>query len=426
MSNQLPDDWEYKSLSELSSLITKGATPSSYGFQYVSKPEQGGVKFIRGNNATISGKFNSKDIKYICNDAHQYLKRSQLKNGDVIISIVGSIGTSLFVDDNVIPANINQNVALIRPNQIIDNRFLLQVITSPIIQKLVALEATTQAQPSLSLKQIGDFVSPVPPLPEQQKIAAILTSVDDVIEKKQAQINKLKDLKTGMMQELLTRGVGVDGKPHTEFKDSPVGRIPKGWDVVNVGSLVEVIDPQPDHRTPPEVENGIPYVGLGDIDKSGVINFSSARKVSEAAFDKQCRSFDIHKGAFIFGKIGTIGNPSILPNNRFYCLSANVILITCSDIDLLMFIYQIFTSELINEQVKQQTNTTSQPALGIKKVRDFLVPYPSKEEMRALVNTLISIDQRIAKLDLKFAKYKLNKKALMQDLLTGKVRVNVE
>lgn len=280
--------------------------------------------------------------------------------------------------------------------------------------------------PSLNRDTLYSISFIAPPLPEQQKIAAILTSVDEVIEKTQAQINKLKDLKTGMMQELLTRGVGVDGKPHTEFKDSPVGRIPKAWDVVNVGSLLEVIDPQPDHRTPPEVENGIPYVGLGDIDKSGVINFSSARKVPEAAFDKQCRSFDIHKGAFIFGKIGTIGNPSILPNNRFYCLSANVILITCSDIDLLMFIYQIFTSELINEQVKQQTNTTSQPALGIKKVRDFLVPYPSKEEMRALVNTLTSIDQRIAKLDLKFAKYKLNKKALMQDLLTGKVRVNVD
>lgn len=66
-----------------------------------------------------------------------------------------------------------------------------------------------------------------PPLSEQQKIAAILTSVDEVIEKTQAQINKLKDLKTGMMQTLLTNGVGIDGKPHTEFKDTPVGRIPK-------------------------------------------------------------------------------------------------------------------------------------------------------------------------------------------------------
>ena len=61
----------------------------------------------------------------------------------------------------------------------------------------------------------------LPPLPEQKKIASILTSVDDVIEKTEAQISKLQDLKKGMMTELLTKGIG-----HTEFKDSPVGRIP--------------------------------------------------------------------------------------------------------------------------------------------------------------------------------------------------------
>src|SRR5690606_10189467 len=73
----------------------------------------------------------------------------------------------------------------------------------------------------------------LPPLPEQQKIASILSSVDDVIEKTRAQIDKLKDLKTGMMQELLTKGIG-----HTEFKDSPVGPIPSKWEVHRIGDLL--------------------------------------------------------------------------------------------------------------------------------------------------------------------------------------------
>jgi type I restriction enzyme S subunit len=83
--------------------------------------------------------------------------------------------------------------------------------------------------PSLNRDTLYSIPHLLPPLPEQQKIAAILTSVDDVIESIQAQINKLKDLKTGMMQELLTKGVERDGLPHTEFKDSAVGRVPKGW-----------------------------------------------------------------------------------------------------------------------------------------------------------------------------------------------------
>jgi type I restriction enzyme S subunit len=77
----------------------------------------------------------------------------------------------------------------------------------------------------------------IPPLLEQQKIAAILTAVDEVIESTQAQINKLKDLKIGMMQELLTKGTG-----HTKFRDSPVGRIPISWNVAELGSLLTKID----------------------------------------------------------------------------------------------------------------------------------------------------------------------------------------
>src|SRR5690606_19362767 len=90
----------------------------------------------------------------------------------------------------------------------------------------------TKAHPSV----IREFYFlPKIPVAEQQKIATILSSVDDVIEKTRAQIDKLKDLKTGMMQELLTKGIG-----HTEFKSSDVGQIPKSWACELVSSLFEI------------------------------------------------------------------------------------------------------------------------------------------------------------------------------------------
>ena len=426
MSNQVPDDWEYKCLSELSSLITKGATPSSYGFQYVSKPEQGGVKFIRGNNATISGKFNTKEIKYICNDAHQYLKRSQLKNGDVIISIVGSIGTSLFVDDNVIPANINQNVALIRPNQRIDNRFLLQVITSPIIQKLVALEATTQAQPSLSLKQIGDFVSPVPSLPEQQKIAAILTSVDDVIEKTQAQINKLKNLKTGMMQELLTRGVGVDGKPHTEFKDSPVGRIPKAWDVKPLSSVVQnVIDCE--HKT-------APYVGSSEY---MVVRTSNVRNGQLVLDDMKFTHSDGYKewtkraipsyGDVLFTREAPAGESCLVPKNLKVCMGQRMVLLRSDKKTIDAKFFSMFlTSEAARKYIDRLSIGTTVTRINIEDIKKIPCVVPSLNEQKKIIKALDSIQKNLRFKQDKLESFKRNKKALMQDLLTGKVRVNVD
>lgn len=423
MSNQLPDDWEYKCLSELSSLITKGATPSSYGFQYVSKPEQGGVKFIRGNNATISGKFNTKEIKYICNDAHQYLKRSQLKNGDVIISIVGSIGTSLFVDDNVIPANINQNVALIRPNQRIDNRFLLQVITSPIIQKLVALEATTQAQPSLSLKQIGDFVSPVPSLPEQQKIAAILTSVDDVIEKTQAQINKLKDLKTGMIQELLTRGVGIDGKPHTEFKDSPVGRIPKRWDCC----LLDRVAKRGSGHTPDKQKSeywngGIKWVSLTDSSKLDKLHLhKTSKEISQLGIDNS--SATLHpSGTVVMTRDAGIGKSAIIQSPM--AVSQHFMAWVCSDkLDnyFLYYLLQYWKPKFENIAMGSTIKT-----IGLPFFKKLQIPLPSIDEQKIIAKSLKAIESNIFKLEEKNTKNQAIKKALMQDLLTGKVRVNVD
>ena len=87
----------------------------------------------------------------------------------------------------------------------------------------------TKAHPSV-IRELYEI--PIPPLSEQKKIASILTSVDEVIEKTQSQIDKLQDLKRGTMNELLTKGIG-----HTEFKDSELGRIPKGWRVKYLGAL---------------------------------------------------------------------------------------------------------------------------------------------------------------------------------------------
>ena len=94
--------------------------------------------------------------------------------------------------------------------------------------------ADTTSIPQINNFHLYDMSFIYPPLPEQQKIASILTSMDEVLEKTQAQINKLKDLKKAMMQELLTKGIG-----HTEFKDSPVGRIPKSWEYLSAQELLD-------------------------------------------------------------------------------------------------------------------------------------------------------------------------------------------
>ena len=108
----------------------------------------------------------------------------------------------------------------------------LSLLCTHIIVKSHRYNLAEVRRPQITRESLAKVEIPSPPLPEQKKIASILTSVDEVIEKTESQIAKLQDLKTGMMQELLTKGIGPGGVPHTEFKDSPVGRIPVGWEVI--------------------------------------------------------------------------------------------------------------------------------------------------------------------------------------------------
>ncbi len=155
-----------------------------------------------------------------------------------------------------------------------------------------------------------------PPLPEQKKIAAILTSVDTVIEKTQAQIDKLKDLKTGMMQELLTKGIG-----HTEFKDSPVGRIPVEWGVVTVLELgnghKDTVQTGPfgaQLHSKDYVEEGIPLVLIKNIKEDG-LDDTDIPKITEKDANRLSR-YRLKEGDIVFSRVGRVGSCFLCSKNE--------------------------------------------------------------------------------------------------------------
>ena len=263
------------------------------------------------------------------------------------------------------------------------------------------------------------------PKPEQTKIAEVLSTVDRAIEQTEALIAKQQRIKTGLMQDLLTKGIDEHGILRNEathkFKDSPLGRIPVEWDVGVLGDIVGAVDPQPDHRTPAEVKEGIPYIGVSDFRKDGSIDFDRSRKVSMKAFEKQRESFHIAEGDFVFGKIGTIGLPRRLPIGRNYALSANVILL--QPYETKSFVYWWMESPIAERLVDLELHTTSQPAFGIKKMRLFKIPMPSEGERVRIGDILDDLGKRIEADEKALAKLKSIKTALMQDLLTGKKRV---
>ncbi|MGO2498748.1 MULTISPECIES: restriction endonuclease subunit S [Vibrio] len=270
-----------------------------------------------------------------------------------------------------------------------------------------------------------DFLRP--PLPEQKKIAAILTSVDEVIEKTQAQIDKLKDLKTAMMQELLTCGVGVEGKPHTEFKDSPVGRIPKGWEVVRISQLCShIVDCV--NKTAPVVDYSTPYKMIRTTNvRHGRVDTVNVRNVIKETYEAWTRRLLPMNGDLIFTREAPVGECGILEDSRGVFLGQRTMMYRAdNEKTSSLFLMYSLMSEYGKQQLEDFSGGSTVPHMRVPDCEKILIKLPSLGEQKKIIDSLKSVDNLIQIKETKSTSLQNTKKALMQDLLTGKVRVKVD
>lgn len=166
------------------------------------------------------------------------------------------------------------------------------------------------------------------------------------------------------------------------------------WGKITHDEVADIIDPHPSHRTPTEDPYGIPYIGIGDIDNSGVIDFENARKVPKSVLDEHRERYTINDGDFIFGKIGTIGSATKIPALGEYTISANVILVKPIKEKVNPSYHLLFwRSPLALEISAKGSKATSQAAFGIKKMRKAELLYPPMDEQNEIVRR---VDQLFA------------------------------
>jgi type I restriction enzyme, S subunit len=276
--------------------------------------------------------------------------------------------------------------------------------------------------PSLNRETLYNISTIIPPLPEQQKIASILTSVDTVIEKTEAQINKLKDLKKAMMQELLTKGIG-----HTEFKDSPVGRIPKSWEVVELREVTLKIADR-DHTTPKYVDEGVPIISPTNLNNDGELDLTKLKLITKEAHKVNQKKTDLKPRDIIFSRIGAgLGKPYLVKEQFWdFSILHSLCQIRTNERVLPEFLTWFLKSDFLQNRILFGIQSIGVPDLGLKEIGNLLIILPSNiNEQHNISNRLESIYALIKKKRKYLSKTKSLKKALMQDLLTGKVRVKV-
>jgi type I restriction enzyme, S subunit len=189
--------WDEKHLGEISELITKGTTPTTYGFPFI----EDGVNFIKAESYTDDGAFLPDKFAFISEEANAYIKRSILREGDILFSIAGVLGRVSIVKKEILPANTNQAVAIIRLKNGYDNIFIKYFLQHPQVRSLVNSIRIQGAQPNINLTQLSKLRINLPPLPIQKKISAILSTYDDLIENNLKRIKLLEEAAQNIYKE---------------------------------------------------------------------------------------------------------------------------------------------------------------------------------------------------------------------------------
>lgn len=424
MSKLVPDGWYELSFSDFGKLV-KGVTYSSKDYS----AKDTGHPFLTIKCISKNGGFSEQGLKFY---GGKFKEDHVLKSGDIVFAntdltrngdIVGSPlkMTELgFAKPPLFSMDLSK---VVLDEEKIDSFFFYYWMMQPFVKRFMVNASAGSTVLHLDTKTVVKLRGLFPILPEQQKIASILTSVDEVIEKTQSQINKLQDLKKGTMNELLTRGIG-----HTEFKDSPVGRIPKGWDISNIGELTEFVTSGSRGWSKYYSSKGSLFIRIGNLTRDHVnLKFADIQLVEPPSGGEGTRT-KVKVGDIlvsITADLGVIGvvNKSLGEAyvNQHVCL---IRLEPVNDVNP-RWVGHFLSGHTGQEQFEKKNDGGAKAGLNLPTIRSIVVPLPLPQEQNKVVRVLDRLDAEISVKQKKLAKHQSLKKSLMQDLLTGKVRVAV-
>ena len=372
--------------------IQSGGTPSRTKPDYW---ENGQIPWVKISD--IKSKYVDKTEECITKLG---LKNSSAKifpSGTILYTIFATLGETCVLN---IDATTNQAIAGIA---IKDNYIISDYLYYYLLSRKNSVQAMGRgvAQNNINLKMLKDFEIPLPPPEEQRRIAAVLDKVSDLIAKRCEQLRKLDELVKARFVEMFGNFVYERDR----------------WNICVIGDVADTIDPQPSHRTPPVVPDGIPYVGIAECNYvTRRIDFEKARKVGQYVLQEHIERYTLNDGDFIIGKIGTIGKPFFIPAERTYTLSANTVLIKPIKGKVVpQYLYAVFQSEYMDCIIDAEKKSTSQTAFGIQKVRRIEIPLPPPELQQQFAAFVEQTDKSKLTIQRSLDKMETLKKALMQE-----------
>lgn len=395
----LPQDWKIEQLEGSSDLFARigwqGLTTNEYrdiGDYYLVTGTDFNNGFIDWNNCVFVDKYRFDQDRKI-----------QLRNSDVLLTKDGTIGKVAFVKDMSKPATLNSGVFVIRPkDQKFDASYFYYVLNSNYFRDFLNKINAGSTIIHLYQKDFVKFKFPLPPLQEQRKIAEALSDCDAWIESIKKLIEKKKLIKEGVMQKLL------------EPKED--------WTVEQLGKIINVQrggSPRPIQAYITNDTDGINWIKIGDTSPTSKYIVSCQEKIIR---EGERNSRKVQSGDFLLSNSMSFGRPYILKIDG--CIHDGwLVLQDYQDSFDTEFLYYLLSSKLILDQYKSKAAGSSVLNLNKELVQSIELKFPSVEVQRKISKILCDIDLNIEVLELKLQKAQNIKQGMMQDLLTGKVRL---
>ncbi len=422
----LPIEWKVVSLQKLiDSQYVLGHLDGNHGALYPKKNEfvDSGISYLSAN-CILNGRIDFKLAKHLTIERASKFRKGVAKNNDVLFAHNATVGPVAHLKTQEEYVILGTSLTYYRTDsEKLIPRYLMYYMESDFFrfQYERRMGQSTRNQVPITVQK--EFLHVVPPLPEQKKIAKILSTVDNHIDEVNGMIEDLKELKKGLMQKLLIQGIG-----HTEFKDSPVGRIPVEWEVGTIEDIALVASSKRIAKSE-YVDEGVRFFRSKEIiDKYLNRVGTDEYYISKDRFEEIKSKFGAPvKNDILITAVGTLGVPYLVEDVEFYFKDGNLLwLREISDLMNAEFIFYFFSSDEFIKQVNMMTGGSSQSALTIEKLKKMYIYKPSLIEQCEIVDMLRCIDDYLMEMNHEKLDFVNMKKGLMQQLLTGKTRVKID
>jgi len=389
-------------------------------------------------------KFDTKDVAYVPMDAVNvnsgsidYVERRNLiensslpkfQRNDILFARItpcienGKIGISENLENGI----ASSELIVLRPTEKVIPKYLFYYVKSHRIKEFAVSQmmGTTGRQrvPDNVFKKYLNFE--LPTIHEQQKIASILSNVDELIQKTDQIIAQTQRIKKGLMERILTKGIG-----HTKFKDIFMGTksiklsIPQEWKVQPLDKIARVIDVR--HSTPHYTKDGYPLILPNNVKIEG-LNLLNTKFTNEKDYlymiegDRKPESGDI-----IYSRNASFGIACKVETNTKFSLGQDLVLIKPEKINSYL-LYLILNSTVVTRQLTRLSTGSTFQRINLELIRNFLIPCSNdlKEEDEIAIY-IQNFEKMIENLIHRLERLNSVKKGLMQQLLTGKIRVKI-